>query len=132
MSLPEPGAALGVLPLGTGSDFSRSIGWNKLSYQEMMQRIGAMETKRVDVGRVMATPLAAPSSLAINNDDDDTNAKDDIEPRLAAATAALDHHRYFMNVASVGFTGAAADNVDKWKALGSYLAYTIAALSTFR
>eukprot|EP00270_Netrium_digitus_P010009 TRINITY_DN3076_c1_g1_i2.p1 TRINITY_DN3076_c1_g1~~TRINITY_DN3076_c1_g1_i2.p1 ORF type:complete len:457 (-),score=78.84 TRINITY_DN3076_c1_g1_i2:175-1545(-) len=52
---PAPGrqtTALGLIPLGTGSDFARTFGWKTNDAESAIARIISGRTKQVDVGRV--------------------------------------------------------------------------------
>jgi len=46
----HPNAVLGLLPVGTASDFVKSLGWNR-DLARAVRRLNGTQTRRVDVGR---------------------------------------------------------------------------------
>lgn len=94
-----PKATVTVLPLGTASDFHRSMAWDPSDFEEAMWRIGKRgSTAVLDVARVRC---ASPDG-----------------PR----------ERHFVNIASAGASAAAAFKLDRWRWLGQTGSYRIAAL----
>ena len=97
-----PDAVLGVLPLGTGGDFRRTIGLMG-GHSETIEHLSGQVTRPVDVGEVGFV-------------DDDGN--------IAV--------RYFMNIASAGFSGA-VDRIanNSWKGLGGKPSFLLATARAF-
>ncbi|MFW5966400.1 MAG: diacylglycerol/lipid kinase family protein [Persicimonas sp.] len=86
----KPQAVLGLLPLGTGGDFRRSLGLMG-GHRETVEHLSGQETRTIDLGEVAFV---------------------DDEGCLTT--------RYFVNIASAGFSGA-VDRIanDSWKGLGA-------------
>lgn len=98
----RPGAALAVLPLGTGGDLRRTFGWSP-SAPEFAARIAAHRPRRVDVGRIRFVA------------DDGTPAE-----------------RLFLNVASFGVSGEVDRAIEGSKLLGGRLAFGWGSLVALR
>jgi diacylglycerol kinase (ATP) len=101
-----PNAVLGVLPLGTGGDFRRTVGFMG-GHRETIEHLSGQETRSIDIGEIGFV---------------------DLDGDVAA--------RYFINVAGAGFSGAVdriANN--SWKGLKgkpSFLLATARALATYK
>ncbi len=102
---PQPindNAVLGVLPLGTGGDFRRTIGLMG-GHSESVEHLSGQHVREVDLGEVGFI-------------DDDGNI----------AT------RYFINIASAGFSGAVDRVVNSsWKGLGGKSSFMLATARAF-
>jgi diacylglycerol kinase family enzyme len=95
-----PRATVTVLPLGTASDFHRSMAWTPNDFEEAMWRIGNRgETAVLDVGRIVCESRSGPVV------------------------------RHFINVASCGASARAAMRLHKWKWLGECARYRLAAFA---
>lgn len=102
---PQPineNAVLGVLPLGTGGDFRRTIGLMG-GHSETVEHLSGQHVREVDLGEVGFI------------DDDGCIAT-----------------RYFINIASAGFSGA-VDRVanNSWKGLGGKTSFLVATARAF-
>lgn len=98
----NPDAVVGVLPLGTGGDFRRTIGFMG-GHRESAEHLSGQHTRDIDLGEVGFV-------------DDSGN--------IAS--------RYFMNIASVGFSGAVDKVVNKtWKGFGGKTSYMLATVRAF-
>jgi diacylglycerol kinase family enzyme len=96
-----PQAVVTILPLGTASDFHRSMSWEPNNFEEAMWRIGKRgNTAILDVARVRC---ASPEGI-----------KD----------------RHFINVASCGASARAALKLDSWRWMGQKSSYRMAALGS--
>jgi diacylglycerol kinase family enzyme len=96
-----PQAVVTILPLGTASDFHRSMSWEPNNFEEAMWRIGKRgSTAVLDVARV----------------------------RCASPEGTKDRH--FINIASCGASARAALKLDKWRWMGQKAAYRMAALGS--
>jgi diacylglycerol kinase family enzyme len=96
-----PQAVVTILPLGTASDFHRSMAWEPNNFEEAMWRIGKRgNTAILDVARV----------------------------RCASPEGTQDRH--FINVASCGASARAALKLDSWRWMGQKTAYTMAGLGS--
>jgi diacylglycerol kinase (ATP) len=94
---------LGILPLGTGNDFARTIGV-PADLDAALEVLAAGRLRRIDVGRV--------------------------ELRHAETSAAV--RRYFVNVSAGGFAGVMSERMDdEVKSRWGPLAYLRTALETF-
>jgi len=92
----RPGAALGIIPCGTGGDFRRSFGWGA-DLESAARRLRGEGTARVDVGRVEFLDAGG-------------------VPRA----------RCFLNVASAGVSGCVDDEVNRTtKALGGRVSFVL-------
>lgn len=102
----NPDAVIGMLPLGTGGDFRRTIGFMG-GHHETVEHLSGQHTRHIDLGEVGFV---------------------DHDGELKA--------RYFINIASVGFSGAVDRVVNHgWKGLGgkaSYMLATARAFTTYR
>jgi len=95
-----PQAVVTVLPLGTASDFHRSMAWEPSNFEDGMWRIGKRgSTALLDVARV----------------------------RCASPEGITDRH--FINIASCGASARAALNLDSWRWMGQN-SYSLAALGS--
>jgi len=95
-----PRAVITVLPLGSASDFHRTMAWEPDNFEEAMWRIGKRgSTAVLDVARVQCEGPDGPVD------------------------------RHFINVASCGASAKAALAVDKWKWMGKKGKYRMAALA---
>lgn len=95
-----PRAVVTVLPLGTASDFHRSMAWEPYDFEEAMWRIGKRgETAVLDVARIRC---ASPEGIK---------------------------ERHFINIASCGASARAALKVDRWRWLGQKSSYRMAAVA---
>ncbi|MFP4599211.1 MAG: diacylglycerol/lipid kinase family protein [Persicimonas sp.] len=98
----NPQAVLGVLPLGTGGDFRRSVGLMG-GHRESIEHLSGQETRQIDLGEVGFV------------DDDGC---------IAA--------RYFINIASAGFSGAVDRIANKsWKGFGAKPSFLFATARAF-
>lgn len=105
-----PEVVLGMIPSGTGTDFVRTLGIPRDCLQACQHLLTA-ETIAVDLGEVEYAPLDSTSSHA------------------PAQTGLA--HRYFINVAGLGFDGEASERVNRSsKALGGTLTYLISLFIT--
>ncbi len=95
----RPGAALGLIPRGTGGDFRKSFGWD-LDLGKAVQRLQGDATKPLDVGLVeMVTAQGEPA------------------------------RRYFANIASAGVSGQVDEEANRSsKILGGKLSFAVASL----
>ena len=106
-----PDVVLGIIPSGTGTDFVRTLGIPRDCLQAC-QRLLRAETMTVDLGEVEYAPLgpAAGSGQRLTS----SHASDQ--------TGLL--HRYFINVAGLGFDGEVIERVNRSsKALGGTIPY---------
>lgn len=98
----NPDAVLGMLPLGTGGDFRRSIGFMG-GHNETVEHLSGQHTRQIDLGEVGFVDTSG--ELAV---------------------------RYFVNIASVGFSGAVDRVVNKsWKGFGGRTSYMLATARAF-
>ncbi|WP_230467738.1 diacylglycerol/lipid kinase family protein [Lujinxingia vulgaris] len=98
----NPDAVLGLVPLGTGGDFRRSVGL-MAGAPEAIERLRGRETRALDLGQVGFL---------------------DARDRIAT--------RYFVNIASGGISGlvdAMANST--WKGLGGRASFTLATARAF-
>ncbi|MDO8861819.1 diacylglycerol kinase family lipid kinase [Haliea sp. E1-2-M8] len=92
-------AVLGMLPLGTGSDFRRSIGLSG-SLRQGVEMLAGRETRHVDLGQIGY-----------------------LDHRGELAT------RFFVNISSAGFSGRVVDFANRgWKGGGGRLSFFLASL----
>ncbi len=92
-------AVLGVLPLGTGSDFCRSLGGGR-GLRENISLLTGRETRAIDLGQIGY-----------------------LDHRGEPAS------RWFINISSAGFSGRVVDLANRgWKGGGGRLSFIIAAL----
>jgi YegS/Rv2252/BmrU family lipid kinase len=77
------GVTLGILPVGTGSDFARSLGMPRDPLQAAIYLTRRAKAQALDVGRIDCTLAGKP------------------------------HTRYFANIAGLGFDGEVADRVNR-------------------
>jgi len=113
-----PDVVLGIIPSGTGTDFVRTLGIPRDPLQAC-QRLLRAETRAVDLGEVEFAPLgpAAGAGQGLTA----SHAADQIGRQ----------HRYFINVAGLGFDGEASEQVNRSsKALGGTLTYLISLFIT--
>lgn len=98
----RPGARLGLLGGGTGSDFRRALGWSRGIDGDIV-RLQRGRVRQVDAGLAhFTTPGGAPAS------------------------------RFFLNIASFGLSGAVTDVVNRSsKALGAKVSYIAGTLRAF-
>ncbi|MBM3133972.1 MAG: diacylglycerol kinase family lipid kinase [Chloroflexi bacterium] len=113
-----PEVVLGIIPSGTGTDFVRTLGIPRDCLQAC-QRLLRAETIAVDLGEVEFAPLGpaagAGQGLTASHAADQTGRQ----------------HRYFINVAGLGFDGEAAERVNRSsKALGGTITYLISLFIT--
>jgi len=102
--------ALGIIPLGSGNDFARGLGWSG-SVQAAVERITTGEIRPVDLGRLYLGTL---------------------EQRAADAAPAF---RYFLNEVSMGLPARVGVLVPRYKWLGAtpgYKVATVRAIMTHR
>lgn len=98
----NPNAVIGYLPLGTGGDFRRTIGLMG-GHRESAEHLCGQHTRNVDLGEVGYV---------------------DASGRIAS--------RYFINIASVGFSGAVDRVVNQtWKGFGGRGSYLLATVRAF-
>lgn len=96
-ALINPDAVLGLLPMGTGGDFRRSVGLMG-GVNEAVERLGGTDTRRVDLGQVAFL--------------------DNSRGELAC--------RRFINIASCGFSGDVDRYVNRgWKGLGGKASFRL-------
>lgn len=95
-----PRATVTILPLGTASDFHRSMAWDPNDFEEAMWRIGDKRGTQavLDVAHVRCASPDGPKD------------------------------RYFINVASCGASARAALGISRWRWLGRKAAYRMAAV----
>lgn len=98
----NPDAVLGVVPIGTGGDFRRSVGLMG-GIRETIEHMGGRDTRPVDLGEM---------------------AYVDFDGELCV--------RYFLNIASAGFSGS-VDQItnEMWKGLGGKASFALASLRGF-
>lgn len=90
-------AVMGLLPMGTGGDFRRTVGLMG-NLTECIERLGTKDTRACDIGQIVYI---------------------DHDGKLAS--------RYFINIASAGFSGQVDKTVNgMWKGLGGGLSFRIA------
>jgi diacylglycerol kinase family enzyme len=95
-------AVLGVIPLGTGGDFKRSVGLMG-GHRETIEHFSGRSVREIDVGQIGF----------IDKDDE-----------LAC--------RYFVNIASAGFSGAVDEIANNsWKGLGGTPSFLLATARAF-
>jgi diacylglycerol kinase family enzyme len=95
-------AVLGLVPLGTGGDFRRTIGLMG-GLRESIEHLTGDRTRRIDIGEA-----------ACVDDDNKVTA------------------RYFLNIASAGFSGAVDTEVNTmWKGFGGRLSFVLASAKAF-
>jgi YegS/Rv2252/BmrU family lipid kinase len=101
-TLINPDAVLGVIPMGTGGDFRRTLGMMG-GWREAVEALAGTKTRKIDLGMLAFL--------------DDTNRVDG---------------RVFVNIASMGLSGAVDDLVGKIPAqVGGSAQYTLAVLGAF-
>ena len=94
-------AVLGILPLGTGSDFRRSIGLQG-GLREHIELLAGRDTRDLDLGQIGY-----------------------MDHRGEVAT------RFFINISSAGFSGRVVDFANRgWKGGGGRLSFFLASLRT--
>eukprot|EP00877_Chromochloris_zofingiensis_P005457 jgi/Chrzof1/14912/Cz09g20130.t1 len=127
--------SLAVWPVGTGSDFARTLGWDN-SVEALIQRIVSGAVTPLDMGRVTynsSTTVGMDSSESVNttqaNDPQPNDERTSTAAAANAANAAAPHtmSEYFVNVASCGVGAWAARKVPPYKIFGAHLAYQLAA-----
>jgi diacylglycerol kinase family enzyme len=92
----RPQAALGFVPIGTGGDFRRSIGLMG-GVRESIEHLDGRSTRPVDVGEMAFVDPAG--QLAV---------------------------RYFLNIASTGFSGRVGEATNRmWKGLGGTTSFLL-------
>ena len=97
-----PRAVVTILPLGTASDFHRSMAWQPNNFDDGMWRIGKRgQTAIIDVAHIQCASPEGPKE------------------------------RYFINVASCGAPARAALKVDKWRWMGQKAGYRMASVGAF-
>jgi YegS/Rv2252/BmrU family lipid kinase len=106
-----PGVVLGIIPSGTGTDFVRTLGIPRDCLQACQCLLRA-ETIAVDLGEVEYAPLGPSAGsgqrLTSSHPPDQTGLL----------------HRYFINVAGLGFDGEVIERVNRnSKALGGTIPY---------
>lgn len=93
----NPDALLGMLPMGTGGDFRRTVGLMG-ELKENIDRLGTSDTRDCDVGQLVYI---------------------DHDGKLAS--------RYFINIASAGFSGQVDRAVNNmWKGFGGGISFRVA------
>jgi diacylglycerol kinase (ATP) len=106
-----PDVVLGIIPSGTGTDFVRTLGIPRDCLQAC-QRLMTAETIAVDLGAVEYAPL-----------DSSAGSGQRLAPSHAPDQTGL-LHRYFINVAGLGFDGETAERANRSsKALGGTITY---------
>jgi len=106
-----PDVVLGIIPSGTGTDFVRTLGIPRDCLQAC-QRLLRAETTAVDLGEVEYAPLGPAAG-----------AGQGLTASYPPAEIGL-RHRYFINVAGLGFDGEVAERVNRSsKALGGTIPY---------
>jgi len=96
-----PQAVVTILPIGSASDFHRSMAWEPNNFEEAMARIGKRgSTVVLDVARV----------------------------RCASPDGVKDRH--FINIASCGASARAALKLNSWRWMGQKFSYRLAALGS--
>lgn len=95
-------AVLGLVPLGTGGDFRRTIGLMG-GLRESIEHLTGERTRRIDIGEAAClTDVGEPVA------------------------------RYFLNIASAGFSGAVDTEVNRmWKGFGGRLSFVLASAKAF-
>ena len=98
----NPDAALGVVPLGTGGDFRRSVGLMG-GIRETIEHLSGRATRPIDLGEIVYV---------------------DFEGNLG--------RRFFLNIASAGFSGTVDQVANEmWKGLGGKLSFMLASIRAF-
>lgn len=98
----NPEAVLGVIPIGTGGDFKRTIGMMG-GHRETVEHLGGDSVRTIDVGQ-----------LGFYDRDD------------------LLCSRYYINIASAGFSGAVDEIANaSWKGLGGGPSFLLATARAF-
>lgn len=94
--------AIGLIPLGSGNDFARTVGITD-RVDQLVSLVQSFTTSKVDIGKI-----------------------------ICSTTSALDCERYFINVADLGMGPMVVDKVMRSdRALGHAVAYYKSILSTF-
>jgi diacylglycerol kinase (ATP) len=98
---------IGVIPIGTGNDFARTVGVTA-DYRQLTSLLESFQPRKIDVGQVKFTRSAASAA------GDPTN------------------ERYFVNVADIGMGPVVVEKVLKsGRPFGHAAAYYLSILSTF-
>ncbi|KAI8462478.1 MAG: ATP-NAD kinase-like domain-containing protein [Monoraphidium minutum] len=116
---PPAAARLAILPMGTGNDFVKTLGWKAGDAQAVALRIASGKTAPLDVGCLRVLSAEAAAALPAGGAGAGAGAAGEGEGGAGA--------RWFCNVASCGVGAAAARRVQTLKRWP--FAYDIAAVS---
>ncbi|RUS17217.1 ATP-NAD kinase-like domain-containing protein [Endogone sp. FLAS-F59071] len=114
--------AMGIIPVGTGGDFVRTVGINR-DPVEALNTIIERNVKVVDVGKVIHDPLSHENATA----DSQYTKVHSIDSAQVSKTTT-----YFINICSIGLSAHVAKSVDSsplTKRLASSLVYWVQSVS---
>lgn len=124
-----PSVVLGIIPSGTGTDFVRTLGIPRDCLQACQCLLRA-ETMAVDLGEVEYAPLGPAAGLRaeVPSLRSGQALKAEGSGQRLTSSHVSDQtglpHRYFINVAGLGFDGEVAERVNRSsKALGGTIPY---------
>jgi diacylglycerol kinase family enzyme len=102
LDLINPDAVLGLIPIGTGGDFRRTLGWMG-TWKDAVEHLGGRDSMDIDLGQLGYV-----------------NHEGELEGRL------------FLNIASAGISGDVDARVNKaWKGLGGQASFIYGLLASF-
>jgi diacylglycerol kinase (ATP) len=123
-----PHVVLGIIPSGTGTDFVRTLGLPR-NFLEACPRLLTAETSVVDLGEVEYAPLDSSASFRAEAPSlplhfvQGYGSGQRLTSSHAPDQTSLPH-RYFINVAGLGFDGETAERANRSsKALGGTITY---------